>query len=263
MEEFDGQIIDEKNINQLKIQNEQMQASQQSYLLEESERNLIKEQLDLTEELERIEHLLRGHIQVTDEKTGEKVWIEPKDKDDVLLTEAGVLLIMGSIRWYLNKNTLLSNYDEETINKKMEDFSTSLADALFMNYEKYFLYPTEEECQQKLIQKLKKRQQERIYSAELQGIEIDKDEVWKEVVKEVDPSNERRKIKEQLVKNKLKNFDLLMREVQDSVHSTYLRAWKGQERGTLRQHIHISEMRNPNQALMKKEKTGLSFFKRR
>ena len=31
------------------------------------------------------------------------------------------------------------------------------------------------------------------------------------------------------------------RFVQDSVHSSYNRAWKGQERRTLREHIHITE----------------------
>ena len=50
-------------------------------------------------------------------------------------------------------------------------------------------------------------------------------------------------VKEQIIKDKLKRFMILLRTVQDAVHSTYLRAWKGQERTTLRQHIHISESR--------------------
>ena len=32
-----------------------------------------------------------------------------------------------------------------------------------------------------------------------------------------------------------------MRVVQDTVHSTYLRAFRGEERRTLRKHIHVSE----------------------
>ncbi len=39
----------------------------------------------------------------------------------------------------------------------MEDFATSLADALFMSYEKYFRYPTEEEIDLKFMKKMKKR----------------------------------------------------------------------------------------------------------
>jgi len=39
----------------------------------------------------------------------------------------------------------------------------------------------------------------------------------------------------------LKRFESIIRMVQDAVHSAYQRAWKGQERTTLRQHTHISE----------------------
>jgi len=49
------------------------------------------------------------------------------------------------------------------------------------------------------------------------------------------------KIKEMYQKEKLKGFEHLMRTIQDTVHSAYLRAWNGQERRSLRQHMHISE----------------------
>lgn len=226
------------------LQNSQMNQIQQSMAFEEQNRGTIKEQLDLSDELEKIDHLLRGHIEKRNQH-GEKVWVKPPNNDDILLSEAGINLVLNTIQWYINKNTLLSNYDADTIKQKMEDFSMELADTLFMNYQRYFLYPSEQECQDKLIDRLKKKQQEQVYSAQLRGREIDAEQVWRDLVDEIDPVLERHKIKEQMIKDKLKLYALLMRQIQDAVHSTYNRAFMGQERKTLRQHIHVSETHNP------------------
>ena len=259
MNEEEAQFMEDESFRS-RLQNEQMQQEQQVRLLEEQNKGIIKEQLNLEEEFERIDHLLRGHVKRQD-SNGESFWEEPKSNDEILLSEAGINLIIKMLRWYLNKNTLLSNYDEETILSKMEDLSTSLADALFMNYEKYFLYPTLEDCQEKLIQRLKKKQQDILYTYELQGEEVTEEEVWNQLVGEINPSIERQKIKEQLIKDKLKLYDLLMRQVQDSVHSAYLRAYAGQERKTLRQHINISEVMGHGGQQKGKEEGG--FFRKR
>jgi hypothetical protein len=225
--------------------NSETQQAQQVAMVQDEERNMIKDQLSLDEELTRIQNLLQGKTEFIDEY-GQHHWQEPKSSDDILLTDSGINLVLNTIQWYLNKNTLLSNYDEATINFKMEDFATSLADALFMNYEKYFRYPTMDECQEKLIKRLERKQEAMIYNMKLYGTpdeEIDKEEIWLQLINEIDPEKERIKIKEQEVKNKLKGFDLLLRKIQDCVHSAYLRALAGQERKTLREHIHISESR--------------------
>ena len=83
------------------------------------------------------------------------------------------------------------------------------------------------------------------------------------MVYEIDPIIERQKIKEQIIKDKLKLFEMLMREIQDIVHSAYNRAYGGQERKTLRQHIHISETMSPNQQQRGGDNGGTGFFKRR
>jgi hypothetical protein len=229
----------EREIVQGRYENQMNQAM----MMDEKKDNIIKEQLDLSEELRKIENLLRGKIQYSDDN-GELKWKDPATKDDVVLSEAGINLVLNTIQWYLNKNTLLSNYDEDMIFAKMEDFSISLADALFMNYEKYFLYPTPEECHQGLLERLERKKQEVLYNAEMKGIKLNPDDVMNKLISEIEPTRERIKIKEQKIKNKLKGFDLIMREVQDVVHSAYLRALFGAERRTLRQHIHVSEQVN-------------------
>ncbi len=224
----------------------QTQHSQQAVELQHQEQSMIKDQLDLTEELERINNLLRGNV-LKDDGYGKISWVTPDDPEMEVLSEYGIHLIMNTITFYINKNTLLSNYDEQTINNKMEDFASDLADTIFMEYEKVFQYPTPEHLEEKLVERLKRKQQEIIATHALRNEYYDEELIWQRLVNEIDPTIERQKIKEQLIKNKLKRFMLLLRTIQDAVHSTYLRAWKGQERITLRQHIHISESRGGNQ----------------
>jgi len=45
------------------------------------------------------------------------------------------------------------------------------------------------------------------------------------------------------MKSKLKRFESLVRDIQDTIHSAYQRAYRGEERKTLRQHSQITENR--------------------
>ena len=222
--------------------NVQQSQVQQSMMYKDEERSMIKDQLDLSEELEMIEHLLRGDI-YKENNLGRGSWNAPDNPDMVILSDYGIHLIMNTIKFYINKNTLLSNYDEETINRKMEDFACDLADTIFMEYEKVFQYPSANQVEQELKDRLRRKQQSLIATHELRNEEYDEEKIWWKLVHEIDPTKEREKIKEQIIKNKLKRYLILIRTVQDAVHSTYLRAWKGQERKTLREHIHVSETR--------------------
>lgn len=96
--------------------------------------DLIRWQLDLQSDLIRIEHLLRGHV-MTFDQDGNEYWKEPTDKNHCVFNEHGVQLIMNTILFYINRNTVLSNYDEPTIKWKMHDFSDTLADLIYMKYE--------------------------------------------------------------------------------------------------------------------------------
>lgn len=220
----------------------------QAMQLREQQRSMIYDQLNLGEELEIIENLLRGNILKQDEQ-GVTKWIEPTDNEMVVLSDHGVHLIMNTISFYLNKNTLLSNYDENTINSKMEDFSTDLTDTIFMEYEKVFKYPTFEECKEVLEKRIDKKTELRKFAREIMGEkDIDEVKIKRLLIKEIETKIEVEieKIKQQIIKNKLKRFLIIIREIQDTIHSTYLRALFGAERRTLRQHIHVSETSGMN-----------------
>jgi len=221
---------------------ERIKSLQQDIIEKAQDKGMIKEQLDLQEELAMIENLLRGRYIKRDPETQESKWEEP-EKEDRLFTEYGINLILGFVQWYLNKNTLLSNYEEKEIYAKMEDLANTINDRVFMEYDRVFLYPTLEECKDEIKKRIEKRINLRMFANELLNKEIDKELIKKDILKEMEGRIEREfyVIKEQKIKNKLKAFESIIRTIQDSIHSSYNRAWKGQERKTLRQHYHITE----------------------
>ncbi len=97
--------------------------------------NLIEFQLELDDILERIDHLLRGHILKTDEK-GNQRWVETKDDNLKPFNEYGVQMLMNIMTFMLNRNTILSNHKENRINEICYDFGSYLKDSIFMEYEK-------------------------------------------------------------------------------------------------------------------------------
>lgn len=239
----------EEYIQQEQLNIARRQASQgdaqkdyQAMQLQNEETNIIREQLSLTPELIVMKNLLQSK-ELTLMENGTEHWLLPEDEDQIILTNHGVNLIYNTLVFYMNKNTLLSNYTDMEILEKMQDFATTLNDDIFMEYEKVFSYPTFERCKKVLIDRLESKAQRRQFAFELLGIKKGITELKKEFVTEIEDRVEKEleKIKEQIIKNKLKRFELIIRKVQDAVHSTYKRAWNGQERRTLRQHIHINE----------------------
>lgn len=263
-------MIDEDlNNEQLRsMQNQNlMSINQQEMMMQETERGMIKEQLDLTEELERIEHLLRGHTLKYDKEKDETRWEETDDNEMVVLSEYGIHLVLNTITWYINKNTLLSNYDEETILTKMEDFATDLADTMFIEYEKVFQYPTFEDCKKILTERIDYKTKLKMFAYETLNIKKTEGEVRKELLSEIEDriEVEMDKIKAKIINNKFKRYIILMRVIQDAVHSTYNRAYKGMERKTLREHIHITENTGGSPSTSQRQGGGglFSWFNRR
>lgn len=131
-----------------KLRNISMSQSQSSMFSSADYGNLIEWQLSLKEDLEKIEHILRGHRFVRDADGGEK-WEEPDSDDEKPFNEKGVQMLLKALLFYMNKNTLLSNYDEETINWKVFDFANKIIDLIHNCYqemgmdtdEKRKLYP--------------------------------------------------------------------------------------------------------------------------
>ncbi len=217
---------------------------QQEVFMQGEDKSITKEQLDLSEEIERIDYLIKGYSLEPDAQ-GRLSWKKPDNKEMVIFTDYGIHLIRNTICWYLNKNLLLSNFDEATIRKKMLDFTNDLIDTIYMEYEKVFLYPTVEDCIQVLKDRIAKRAEITAYAKEVAGLKVDKEEIIKEKFAELEDNIEKElnKIREQMIKSKLKRYILIVRVIQDAIHATFMRAWKGEERRTIRQHTHITENR--------------------
>jgi hypothetical protein len=95
--------------------------------------NLIKWQLELDNILERCEHILRGDKLVFE--NGSLIWRANENPKDNILNEYGVQEVVRILSMYLNRNTILSDYDDVEIREKVLDFGRELNDLFFMKYE--------------------------------------------------------------------------------------------------------------------------------
>lgn len=227
---------------------------QQDAFLEKEEKSMIKEQLDLSDQITRIDYLLKG-FSLQPNVDGELVWTAPISEDMKVFSDYGIQLVMNTICFYLNQNTLLSNYKEEEIKHKMLEFTKELIYAVYMNYEKVFKYPSVEECIDMIKLRLDKKTAITMYAYQLLGKKASREEVYASKIQEIESKieSEIEKVRQTLVKEKLKRFPLLVRVLQDTVHSTYQRAWNGQERASIRTHMSISENKSNTPNLMKKQ----------
>jgi len=210
---------------------------QQNINMPEADTNLLKEQLDLGPELERIDNLLKSFTLVDGK------WIKPTDENMIILSDYGVHIFREFISWYVNKNTLLSNYEEEMILDKMKDASTTLNELIFRNYEKIFYQPSFKACEDELLRRLQVRIDIRTLANRMAGVVESNDDIRTKLMLELEGKieEELHLIKQELLRNKLKRFSFLLRVVQDTVHSAYNRAWNGAERRSIRQHMTITE----------------------
>lgn len=97
--------------------------------------NLIKWQLSIEEELNRIEHLLRRHVPSIDANHN-VVYIQSPDAKPIF-NEEGIQEILNIIAWYLNKNIILSNFDKEEIKLRVYQFHSVFNNFLFLNARKF------------------------------------------------------------------------------------------------------------------------------
>jgi hypothetical protein len=170
----------------------------------------------------------------------------PNSNAERIFTDFGVGEIMRILSMYLNRNTILSNYDEPTINVKVFDFGTELADLIFLKYELMFTTLTMNECFQK------------VFRTDLEIVPIEKDnqigaDGWAikmkdrksgiVVLKELTPEQMTQVLREfklqQLEKRKL--YPIIVRQIVDTVHSAYLRALNGGERQSLHEQRSVSQ----------------------
>ncbi len=131
-EEYIQQL--EQQLNQAPQEGNPLANAASSMFVGQQDSNLIEWQLELDNILERMDHLLRGHVLKFDD-AGNLTWKEPKDKSFQVFNEYGVQEILRILSMYLNRNTILSNYDEETIRWKVYDIGLEISDLIFTKYE--------------------------------------------------------------------------------------------------------------------------------
>lgn len=201
------------------------------------EPNLVEYQLDLKEELDRIFHLLSGHI-IRINQEGSEMWEEPDDDRLKIFSDYGVKQIMNIISFYVNRNTLMSNYDAETIMWKMRDFGIELADLVFNRYEAFFHYPSPEDLYEDMLKIVEKNQLafphliiEHDNGDGTFTTQINQLELYKKCVQ----------WSQQELAQKFRHYPMMILALIDTVHSTYNRALMGKERQSLRERLNISQ----------------------
>jgi hypothetical protein len=134
--------------------------------------NLVVFQLELDNILDRIEHLLKGDVLQADEE-GNLVYTRPKNGDLVILNDYGCQLIINLISFYLNRNTILSNYKEDRIYEILFDLGNEIADLIYINYEKMGLDTIEKKSRYPVLVMNILHMIESSYNRALGGSELD------------------------------------------------------------------------------------------
>ena len=98
--------------------------------------NLVEWQLDFSKELIEIERLLRSDVLIRD-KEGNEEWIPNPNKEHKLFNEVGVQDLLRYIYTMVNKNKVLSNYDDLEIKIRVWTIKHELRVLIYNNFETY------------------------------------------------------------------------------------------------------------------------------
>ena len=210
--------LDEERLRRMSAENINSEINQSNFK-ESKNQNIIEYQLDLREDIERLYHLLSSHV-IKKDPEGNEYWAEPEDDRLKILTDYGVKQIMNIVQFYLNRNILLSNFDDETIWWKVKDFGIELADLMYCRYESFFYYPSPEELFNFYLPIMKKK-----------SSIVDENELYDKCVE----------WSHYELKEKIKHFPMIVMNLVDNVHATYLRALNAEERTSLRRQFNIHE----------------------
>jgi len=267
------EYINQQNADLNALQtNEQLlktQNQQQALAMQEEEKSMIKEQLDLSDEILNLYHFSKGD-EITIKENGSEEWLPSENPHLKFLTSYGVQFFMGFIYAHANKNILLSNYTIEEVQEIMAGLSEELNDQLLTQYEHIFKKATHKECQQVMFERIERDTDNKMFELEFDEIKLEEEEFdkarnkikneLKQNIKNQGTGRELLKIKEQLEKDRRKRYGEMILKTLNFIDATYHRAISGQERRSIRQHWHISESRNQNPMLnpnIKKGKMGV------
>lgn len=133
----DESIIDQlANDNQVK-QNKitQLTSELSNFANTQKDGNLAQYQIDSSELLDRLEHFYKGEYLGLDD-VGNTVWKKPDDIDQIPLNNFGVSAMMEIVSKYIDRNTVLSHYNEVRIFEILADLGDEIITFVLSNYEK-------------------------------------------------------------------------------------------------------------------------------
>jgi hypothetical protein len=130
-EELDGSYRNTQN----QYANDPRVNSKQSSFMTRPESDMARWQLELNDILERIEHILKGDQPKF--KDGHVIWEDNPDKKTNTLNEKGVREILKMLSFYVNRNTILSDYEDDEIRVILFGFGSRLNNLIFMKYDEY------------------------------------------------------------------------------------------------------------------------------
>lgn len=237
------------------------QSAQTQYYMQEQEKNLAESQLECETTLTKLYHQLRQDTFKVGED-GSVSWNEIEDKKKRRLTSDGLNRIIELISFYVNKENLLSNFSEDQINSIMLRFRLAFSANILMRYKLYFRQPSFKECKEIFLKRIEDKKTLKVFAGEMAGIKLDADVVERNLLKDYEARIEYEidKIKEEKKKEMLSEFELLFEQLSQLVYSTLNRAWKGEERGSIRRHTNISEVIGGRTQDPQQQNTG-NFFR--
>lgn len=197
-------------------------ATQMSGYQAGKEPNIIEYQLDVSPTLDRIYHLLSGHILIRD-PNGNEHWEEPEDDRLKILTEYGVKQIMNLLSQYISPDMLLSNLEEEQIYNITKVFGEELADLLYCRYEYFYYHPSPED----LFDKYKNVVRD-------YGLNISDLELYQQCLK----------WSREELQMKFRHYPIHVHSITHKVFVNLMRAWKGKERDSLRKQYNVHQNLN-------------------
>lgn len=231
------------------------QAAAQFYM-QEQEKGLSDTQLDVDSIKSEIYHLLKQDKFI--EKDGKFAWIPITSENERTFTDRGVDKLMQIIHFYINKNNLLSNFDEPTIKRIMNKFIKEVNDLILLEYEIIFREPTFEQCKEIIQKKIDDKIKIRMFSLEILGKKGDEQEIKSVLLNEIERTLEREihNIRKDQRKQKIKDYGITIAQLEIIVLATLNRAYRGEERGSLRRHMTVSELIGGNSKGFSNESKG-------
>lgn len=240
-DEQNGSAVDMANVIATANQSSALSSAAQVYLDEQS-RALAEKQLDVRK-LRRECYYLLSQYSWNPGDTGVE-WTKSKDERKNVLTEWGIDRVMQIIHFYINESNLLSNFSEAEIRYLMMKFLLELNDLVLLKYEFLFREPTFEECKEILMARIQDKKKVKMFAAEILGQVPNGKQIETDLYKEIETriEYEIKKIKDEQRRQRIREYGLMVAQLEVIVLGALNRALNGEERGSLRRHTQMLEM---------------------